>query len=77
MKTIKIEKNIALPTLRRQRDYLINAFDEMGVNDSFEVLPASDIKTVATYAVIYGKKYNMKFAVRTEEGGKVRCWRIS
>jgi len=49
-------------------------FHGMKLNDSFEVEKANR-QNVQVAAHIFGKRHNMRFAIRTSPEGIIRCWR--
>ncbi len=65
---IVIERGIPLPKNNRWKRY---PFAEMKVGDSFFV-PSKKSCNAGFY---YGKRHNMKFTVRQENGG-CRVWRV-
>lgn len=65
-----IEKNIPMPVGRGNYP-----FASMQVGDSFFV-PRMKAQTLSAAACGYQKKLNMKYTVRTVDGG-VRVWRIA
>lgn len=67
---IQIESDVPLPS-RKPAKY---PFGKMKIGESF--FAAVDPKLLTNAAGGYGRSHNMKFAVRTVEGG-ARCWRIA
>ncbi len=75
---IKIDKNIPITDLGRSRSKsrdILDVLGKMDVGDSFAIDDLKTKKSVAYYSSIYGKSSHKKFALRTIDNNKYRCWR--
>ena len=78
--TIKIEKNIPLPSIV-QRSQCMYPFDEMGIGDSFFVGPdplrVQSVRNSLNTWLNRNGPVKYRFTVRRTVGGGYRCWRLA
>lgn len=65
----EVERNVPQPTHRRKK----YPFLDMGVGDSFVVPEELSSRVRAAASAVDG----MKFTIRKQENGTLRCWRIA
>lgn len=71
---INIDKNIPVPEGRKKGRRVAYPFEQMEVGDSF-VIPDGEREKCRMAAYAWGKRRNLRFVVRLDDDGDVRCWR--